>query len=136
MKIWNLLIMLVITLLLITACSRSADHDAPLAQTTLPDGTRILVMQLKNEMDSGYKIDLYFKEPEQPWGWCYLDHEDTRWKECIITHDPTANNVRIWKGDTLRGLWERTEKRFYRPNVPDWFVTAPQEQRDPPLNEG
>lgn len=98
------------------------------AERTLPDGTKLMVVQKYDSGDLGYKVDFYFKEPGKEWGWCYLDHEDSRWRKGSIGYDAASDTVTISKGSVLRGKWDRGKRTYSRPDVKDgWSTTAPQE---------
>ena len=107
--------------------------DGIVIQRELPEGTQILVSQEFHSFGEPYQVDLYFKEPGKKWGWCYLDHQDTRWRKAKIEYDASSDEVRIWKGNNLRGIWSRTKDKYYRPDVSGWETIAPQEYRDPPF---
>ena len=105
--------------------------DGIVSQLKLSDGTQVLVAQVYN--GTPYKVGFYFKEFEEEWGWCYLGHEETRWRRARIEYDPGTDEVRIWKGKVLRGIWNRRTSMYYRPDVPGWETVAPQEFCDPPF---
>ena len=61
--------------------------DGIVAQRTLADGTELLVTQIYGTGDLGYEVGFYFRNPKTEWGWCYLDHEDSQWRNGRIDYD-------------------------------------------------
>ena len=106
--------------------------DGVVSRKTLSDGTELVVTQ-QYSGEPGYEVGFYFKLPDNDWGWCYLDHEDTEWRNGRIEYDSEADTVLIWKGATLRGRWNRKNGKWERPDVDGWISDAPQELRRPPF---
>ena len=132
-KIIILIVTIVVVVIGLFISNYLPGGDGIVAQTELPDGTQILMTQKYSSGGEPYIVSLYFKEPEASWGWCYLDHQDTRWRKGKIEYDPSSDKVRIWKGKVLRGVLDRSKGMYYRPNVSGWETKAPQEYRDPPF---
>ena len=109
--------------------------DGIVVSKELDDGTQILVTQKYSGIGEPYIVSLYFKEPKSKWGWCYLDHQDTQWRNSRIEYDEQSKVVSIWKGSTLRGQWNRKTNVYNRPDVQDWASEAPQEYRNPPFTK-
>jgi hypothetical protein len=107
--------------------------DGIVAQRTLPDGTQLLVTQTHGTADIGYEVGFYFRNPGSDWGWCYLDHEDSEWRNGRIDYDEAAGVATIWKGSILRGRFTPETKRWERPDVGEWSAIAPQASKEPPF---
>ena len=107
--------------------------DGVVARETLADGTAIQIVQRYASGDIGYEVGFYFKPPNEEWGWCYLDHEDTQWRKGRIKFDAATDTVSVWKGATLRGRWNRRSSKWERPDVSGWVSDAPQELQAPPF---
>ncbi len=112
--------------------------DGVVTNATLADGTVVQVVQQYGTGDVGYEVGFYFKPPKGEWGWCYLDHEDTQWRNGRIEFDAVTDTVSVWKGGTLRGRWNRQSAQWERPDVSGWVSDAPQKLRAPPfeVNKG
>ena len=101
---------------------------------TLNDGTEIKIIQRYNDtFGEPYTVDFYMKRPGEPWGWCYIEHEDTRWSSARLIPDTSKQSIQIYRGSTLRGEYFIKRKTFalyaeYQRELP-----APQANRDPPL---
>ncbi|MDB6078355.1 MAG: hypothetical protein JWO82_2102 [Akkermansiaceae bacterium] len=111
---------------------REMNRPRIVAERTLPDGTRTLVTQVLTM--EGYQVGFYFLEPNARWGWCYLDHEGSSWRNgSRIDYDPAAEVVDIWQGSVLRGRWDRKKKEYSRPDIGGWTASAPQAFYSPRL---
>jgi hypothetical protein len=107
--------------------------DGIVAHRTLADGTQLLVTQTYGTADLGYEVGFYFRNPKTDWGWCYLDHEDSQWRNGRIDYDEQSGVATIWKGSTLRGRFTVATKKWERPDVQGWVSTAPQALKEPPF---
>ncbi|WP_265593167.1 hypothetical protein [Verrucomicrobium sp. BvORR034] len=58
------------------------------ASLRLPDGSEYMVVQKCNWSLEPYTVGFYMRSPDGPWGWCYIDHQATRWRNVVMTHDP------------------------------------------------
>jgi hypothetical protein len=107
--------------------------DGIIGRLTLSDGTEFRVVQRYNNSPvEPYTVDFYFKLPGSPWGWCYIEHEDTRWSSANIIPVPSRHSIQIYRGSTLRAEYFTDRKTFalyaeYQRELP-----APQETRIPP----
>jgi hypothetical protein len=106
-----------------------------IAQLTLGDGTELKVIQRYNDsIGEPYSVDFYLKRPGEPWGWCYIEHEDTRWSSAHLVPDTSAHSIKIYRGSTLRAEYFIDRKTFalyaeYQRELP-----APQtENQIPPI---
>ena len=107
--------------------------DGIVAQRTLADGSELLVTQTYGTADLGYEVGFYFRSPKAEWGWCYLDHEDSQWRNGRIDYDEVSGVATIWKGSTLRGRLTVRTKQWERPDLAGWVSTAPQALKEPPF---
>ena len=98
---------------------------------TLTDGTKLIVaQQFSGEL--GYEVGFYIKQPDQRWGWCYLDHQDSAWQDARIDYDSGTDTVSVWRGTILRGCWDRGLGKWERPDISGWSTDAPQDLKNPP----
>ena len=101
-----------------------------LSELRLADGSEFRLIQ---RWRFHYLIDFYVKLPGQPWGWCYIEHEDTRWRNGRLKYNPEKQSVEVYRDETLRGEYftERTTFALYG----DWQreVRTPQKFKDPPF---
>ena len=42
------------------------------------------------------------RSPKGGWGWCYIDHQATRWRDVALTYDATLDIVSV----TEQGIWK------------------------------
>jgi hypothetical protein len=96
---------------------------------TLEDGTELRIVQSFGEP---FQIDFYMKRPGEPWGWCYIDHEDTRWSSARLIQDKANQSVKIYNGSTLRAEYFMGRKTFALYAEYQRELAAPQENRVPP----
>ena len=63
--------------------------DGVLDRLTLEDGTEYVVAQRYNgTFAEPYSVDFYVRPPGSSWGWCYIEHEDTRWTVGRLKYNP------------------------------------------------
>jgi hypothetical protein len=108
--------------------------DGVIGRLTLGDGSDFKVIQRYNHwFAEPYSIDFYFKLPGATWGWCYVEHEDTRWRAAQVRYNPQNHSIEVYRGKTLRAAYFIDRKTFAL--YADWQreLAAPQELRDPPL---
>lgn len=100
---------------------------------TASDGTRIKVIQTYNQSPGEpYTIDFYVKHPGEPWGWCYIDHQDTRWTHARLEPGPDGRSILIFRGSTLRAEYFIGRKTLALHGKIERELPAPQEFRNPP----
>jgi len=68
----------------------------------LPDGSEYLLTQKWNGFVEPYTVSFYFKSSAGQWGWCYIDHEDTRWRHVELRHDSENNSIKVFRDGGLR----------------------------------
>lgn len=99
---------------------------------TTNDGTIIKVIQTHNQsLGEPYTIDFYLKRPGESWGWCYIDHQDTRWTRARLVPTPDGQSVKIFRGATLRAEYFIGRKTLALYGKLERELPAPQEFRDP-----
>jgi len=106
--------------------------DGTIATLALDDGSEYLVTQHWNDIGEPYAVDFWFKTNGGRWGWCYIEHEDTRWRTACLALNQSNNSVQVYRGSTLRAEYYIDRKTFelyaeYQRELP-----APQEWCDPP----
>ena len=108
--------------------------DGIIAHLTLPDQSEYLVTQTwNNDIGEPYTVAFYFRTKGGPWGWCYIDHEDTRWFRAELRHNSTKNSVEVFKGRELRAELFRTRQTFALYGSFNRELAAPQEWYKPPF---
>lgn len=103
-----------------------------IASLRLADGSEYMVTQRCNWSPEPYTISFYMRAPGGKWGWCYIDHEASRWRNVALTHDATSDVLTVtkegvWQAalDRKRGLFALGEGKPYRE------LPAPQEYAEP-----
>lgn len=110
--------------------------DGVLATVKLADGTECALTQEWNGWGSWaepYTVSFWVRQrPEDPWGWCYLDHEATRWRDASLRQDGDRSDVLVFRGDELRGALSLERGTFRPVDRPDgeW---APDAGHEPPF---
>lgn len=118
------------------AWSRGPGGSGVLARLTLTDGSEFMLTQEWTGFGEPYQVDFWSRRPGQPWGWCYVDHEATRWFGVELVHDPAAGTIAVLRNGRLRASLSLASALFtlhVDDGKPYWSVPAPQEIRDPPL---
>jgi len=66
------------------------------------------------------------------WGWCYLDHEASRWIDVELAYHASSDTVSVTERGSLRATLDRPRSVFHRADiVPPSGIAAPQELRAP-----
>jgi hypothetical protein len=104
-----------------------------LSRLTLPDGSEFRLIQRYNYSTEPYTIDFFFRLPNAPWGWCYIDHQDNRWRTGRLQFNGAKKAVEVYCGADLRAEYftDRHTFALYSHSLRE--LPAPQEVRDPPL---
>ncbi|WP_038168168.1 hypothetical protein [Verrucomicrobium sp. BvORR106] len=102
------------------------------ASMRLPDGSEYMVTQRCNWSAEPYTVAFYMRSAGGPWGWCYIDHQATRWRNVVMTYDPTSDVITV----TERGVWQAELDRKHNSfsigdGSPKRSLAAPQEHRTP-----
>jgi hypothetical protein len=62
------------------------------ASLRLPDGSEYMVTQRCNWSPEPYTVAFYMRSPGAKWGWCYIDHQENRWRDVAMTYDAASDN--------------------------------------------
>jgi hypothetical protein len=108
--------------------------DGVLASLSLPDG-EYMVVQRYNDWREPYSVSFYMRSPGGDWGWCYIDHQASRWRRVSMKHDASSDTVIVTKWGVKRAALDRGRnmfwiaKRKFTREVP-----APQGLESPPFS--
>jgi hypothetical protein len=119
-----------------TALARFAPGgDGIVASVKTQSGVELCVVQ--EFSGEPYAVWFYAKEPNQPWCWHYLDHEQLRWFDASIVVDEMAQTATILdEGGEFEGIYnlrtktlaitlEDAEGRAGEPMPKDWSPEMP-----------
>lgn len=100
-----------------------------LAHLELPDRSEYKVSQSYNWSSEPYAVSFYMRSKGGNWGWCYIDHEATRWREVEMTYDAAAAIIQVTESGTPRASLDRKRKAFWIDNGSiNRETTAPQQE--------
>ena len=71
--------------------------DGVVAEASLPDGRRFTVVQRWNASMEPYTVSFVYQLEDGRWGWCYMNHQDTRWLSAKVLHIPTHARTHVRK---------------------------------------
>ena len=105
-----------------------------IASKILPDGSEYKVVQTCNWSVEPYTVSFYMRSPGQKWGWCYMDHEASRWWDASLSYDPNEDMIVVTEGGKLRARLDRKQQIFWTDNdgIRPGRI-APQENREPSI---
>lgn len=118
------------------ATSFGPGGDGVLDRLSDQNGGEYLITQRWNSWTEPYTVDFWFRTSGGHWGWCYVDHESTRWKQGTLQHDVARNSIRILRGGDSVAELLLASSTFVRHGALDVAVPAPQELRNPPQFAG
>ena len=104
-----------------------------LSRLTLVDGSEFRLIQRYNYSTEPYTIDFFFRLPRAPWGWCYIDHQDNRWRTGRLQFNAAKKSVEVYCGADLRADYFTDRHTFALYSQSSRELPAPQEVRDPPF---
>ena len=105
--------------------------DGVLASLSLEDGSQYMITQHCNWSLEPYTVAFYMRSsPDQPWGWCYMDHEGLRWRRVTMTHDTETDVITVYKAGVKHAAFDRNRSAFW---IPNREVSAPQSTNPPPF---
>jgi hypothetical protein len=78
-----------------------------LASIRLADGSEYMVTQRCNWGGEPYTVAFYMRSADEPWGWCYIDHQANRWRNVAMTYDQASDTITV----TERGVWQAALNR-------------------------
>ena len=133
---WAILVIAVAFAALLTIGIRACGPGGSgiLDHLELSDGSEYLLTQKWNEPLEPYTVSFYFKSSGGQWGWCYIDHEDTRWRQAELRHDSDNNSVKVIRDGGLRAelfLDRQVFALYDATNQKRRELSAPQEWRNP-----
>lgn len=106
--------------------------DGVVGRLTLQDGSEFKVVQRYNNSFEPYTVDFYFRTPGSAWGWCYIEHEDTRWTRARLRYNAQNRSVEVRRGISLRAAYFIDRKTFALYGGWNRELAAPQTYREPP----
>jgi hypothetical protein len=102
-----------------------------LASVRTPDGAEYLVEQ-DYDSDGPYNVGFYMRPPDGKWGWCYIDHEASRWRDVKVSYDAAADKIVVTERGVRRASLDRATGSFWIDNGSfSRSAQAPQEERNP-----
>ena len=98
-----------------------------LASLRLQDGSEYMVTQRCNWSAEPYTVAFYMRSGGGPWGWCYIDHQASRWRGVDMVYDESSDSITVTERGTWRAALDRKRKAFaIGDGQPDREVDAPQ----------
>lgn len=103
--------------------------DGVLGRVQTPDGSEYAVEQTCNWSIEPYTVSFNMRSPDGQWGWCYVDHEASRWKDVQVTYDVASDHIVISERGIQRATLDRRTKVFRIGNGYNRSdISAPQEE--------
>lgn len=103
------------------------------ASLRLKDGSEYMVTQTCNYSPEPYTVSFYLRSKDGPWGWCYIDHQASRWHKVKMTYDDATDTITIFNNGTAEATLDRKASQFsLRRSGPGTARPAPQEKSAPP----
>jgi len=104
-----------------------------LSRLTLEDVSEFLLTQEWNGWVEPYTVSFWLRRPGEEWGWCYVDHEASRWRSASLRLDEERRSVQVLRAGALEAelLLERSSFALYGSRTTE--CAAPQETRQPPF---
>lgn len=108
--------------------------DGIVAETALPDGRRFTVVQRWNGFAGAepYNVSFVYQLENKQWGWCYIDHEDTRWLSGKVVHNPSKDSIDVYRAKALEARLHLSESSFELFGSITRTVDAPQSMTSAP----
>lgn len=106
--------------------------DGILGSVKTSDGSEYVVEQRCNWGAEPYTVSFYMRSTDGNWGWCYIDHEASRWKDVEVFYDDEADEIVVTERGVRRASLDRATKTFWIDNGSiRRDVIAPQADRAP-----
>lgn len=103
-----------------------------LGKITTPDGCEYVVEQTCNWSAEPYTVSFYMRSPGGKWGWCYMDHEASRWWNVEVLHEEATDEIVVTEQGVRRAVLNRRTSTFWIDNGSiRGDVKAPQADQDP-----
>ena len=133
-------IVFIVVALLVLLCAAVPYYIGPggdgvIGHLKLPDGSEFKVVQRYNDSFEPYTVDFYVRTPGSRWGWCYIEHEDTRWTRARLRYNARNRSVEVRRGLSLRAAYFIDRKTFALYGGWNRELAAPQTYREPPPEE-
>ena len=91
-----------------------------------------MVTQRCNWGGEPYTVAFYMRSGDEPWGWCYIDHQAGRWHDVSMTYDSASDIITVTERGTWQAALDRKRSAFSIGNgKPKRELTAPQELLQP-----
>ena len=90
--------------------------DGVLGSVKTSDGSEYVVEQRCNWSSEPYTVSFYMRSADGNWGWCYIDHEASRWKDVEVFFDKAANEIVVTEQGIRRASLDRTKNTFWIDN--------------------
>ena len=105
--------------------------DGVLTSLRLSDGSEYLVTQRCNWSGEPYTVAFYMRRTAgEPWGWCYIDHQASRWWNVSMRHDPQSDRIIVTKRGEEQAVLDRRRGTFWIAHF-SREVEAPQDYGTP-----
>jgi hypothetical protein len=128
--IFALLLLLIVAALFVSGILPGS--SGVVASLRLADGSEYMVTQRCNWSLEPYTVAFYMRSPGGKWGWCYIDHQATRWRNVAMRHDTNSDVVTVTRGGTWQAALDRKHGTFaIGDGMPKRELPAPQEYREP-----
>lgn len=110
--------------------------DGVLGSVKTPDGSEYVVEQKCNWGAEPYTVAFYMRSAEGNWGWCYIDHEASRWRDVEVRFDEETNKIVVTEQGVRRASLDRGTNIFWLDNGSiHREVLAPQSEGSPKFFE-
>ena len=117
-------VLLVSTLLLLII---QPGGSGVVASLQLPDGSKYMVTQRCNWSLEPYTVSFYMRSKNGQWGWCYIDHQATRWRNVQLIYDSNRDVIDVTEDGTWKAALNRKQGTFAIGNSkPKRELKAPQ----------
>lgn len=83
------------------------------AALRLEDGSEYMVTQTCNWSAEPYTVEFFMRPAGGTWGWCYMDHEASRWWNVELTHDPASDSIIVTEQGVRRAVLNRPQSTFW-----------------------
>lgn len=104
-----------------------------LSRLSLQDESEYLLTQEWNGWVEPYTVAFWFRQRGGEWGWCYVDHEASRWRNASLWHDVERQSIQVLREGVLEAELFLERSAFALRGALDRELEAPQEVRDPPF---
>ncbi len=102
------------------------------ASLRLSDGSEYMVTQRFNWSMEPYTVAFFMRSDGGPWGWCYIDHEASRWRDVAMSYDAASDAIVVTERGARRAVLNRTRGTFWIDNGSiRRELPAPQTIREP-----